>query len=1100
MTVVDDRMTAAVGAPVPNIEWDEKTTGAALYAGDVRLPGMLHAAVCRSPHAHARIDRIDVSTAAASPGVMATLTGADLPDRRYIHHGGPMADRRVLADGVVRFVGEEVAAVAADTPAHARAAADRIAVTYTRLPAATTVSAARDPRARRIHARAEGNVALRFAHREGAPDPDRTPAVTIQGTYRFPRQNHACMETNTIVASWDAVDQRLEVWASTQAPHFTRKELAHVLDLAEDQVEVHQVAVGGGFGSKSKISEYEAIAAALSMRSGRPVRLALTREEEFATTKSRHRFEIGLTTTATADGLLCSREADVVVENGAYNHSGPSVMGAATGALASLYRVPEVAYTATLVYTNTHPGGQFRGYGNPQATFAMESQMDEVADALDLDPVDLRLRNVNRAGDTTHAGYRLGSAHLAECLEAARGAIDWDKKRAAGGTGRGVGIATAIQVSGAYVYPGANTSSATVEIGADGGIQVRFGGADAGTGQRTLLAQIAAQELDVPVDRVAVLMMESAATPPDHGAWSSRGTFMGGHAVRAAARAAAAEIRVRAERLGAGDRRELADLVAATGPVCVTESYTADVEEMDHHTGKGNISGAYSFAAHAVEVEVDRRTGKVRVLRVVAAHDSGRIVNPLLAESQVVGGVTMGVGVALGEELIYEDGRMVNPNYLNYPLPRAADAPPVTTLFVGGDDPNGPYGAKGLGEIVIVPTAAAVANAVAHAIGVRIRELPITPDKVLDALRGGPRPARIPWRRAGVELMRRAYPRGLFRVLRAAGGTAVTASAHHLSVPPAPDGPAGVIAALRRPGAVPIAGGTDLLPATRQGIRDAGPLVDLMLVPELGRCERTADGGRRIGAAVRLADLAKADGTDPDGAIGATVRTIASTQIREMATVGGNLCQQNRCWFLRNDFACYKRSGPAHPCYAVLGDHRFYHAALDAHRCQAVTPSDLAATLAALDAAAVIVGPAGERTVPMTRFYSGPGEPALRRGEFLAAVEIPAAAYQRPTAFAKLNLWTGDFALAAAAVSLRLDGPRIVEARVVLGAIAPTPVRLPEVERALVRSGCPTPAELERIAAAWTRRAHPLPGNRWKLDAATGLIVTAVEQCLAGAR
>ncbi len=804
----------------------------------------------------------------------------------------------------------------------------------------------------------------------------------------------------------------------------------------------------------------------------------------------------------------------MVVDNGAYNHSGPSVMGAATGALASLYRVPQVDYSATLVYTNTHPGGQFRGYGNPQATFALESQMDELADTLGLDAVDLRLRNVNRTGDTTHAGYRLGSAHLAECLEAARDAIGWTDKRRAGGTGRGVGIATAIQVSGAYVYPGANTSSATVEVGTGGTVQVRFGGADAGTGQRTLLAQITAQELGVAVDAVTVLMMESADTPPDHGAWSSRGTFMGGHAVRAAARAAAGAIQVRARALGAegeitlaggrvttaGGGWSLAELVAVDGPVRVTEEYTADVEEMDHHTGRGNISGAYSFAAHAVEVEVDRRTGKVRVLQVVAVHDSGRIVNPLLAESQVVGGVTMGIGVALGEELIYQDGRMVNPNYLTYPLPRAADAPPVTALFVGGDDPNGPYGAKGLGEIVIVPTAAAVANAVAHAIGVRIRELPITPDKVLDALRGGRRPVRVPWRRIGVEAMRRAYPRGLFRVMRAVAGTDVPATGGGAAARRTPQDRAAVAVALRSPGAVPIAGGTDLLPAVRQGIRDAGTLVDLMLVPDLGRCERAVDGGWRIGAAVRLADLAGAEGTTPDGALGATIRTIASAQIHEMATVGGNLCQQNRCWFLRNDFACYKRSGRAHPCYAVAGDHRFYHAAMDGHRCQAVTPSDLATTLLALDATAAVAGAGGERPVPLARFYTGPGEPALRFGEFLAAVDIPATAAGRHTAFAKLNLWTGDFALASAAVSLRLDGGRIADARVVLGAIAPTPVRLMEVERALVRAGRPTPAGLDAIAARWTRRAHPLPGNAWKVDAASGLIVSAVEQCLAGAR
>ncbi|HEY1486920.1 MAG TPA: molybdopterin cofactor-binding domain-containing protein, partial [Micromonosporaceae bacterium] len=1018
---------------------------------------------------------------------------------------------------------EEVAAVAAETLAEARTAARRIDVRYQRLSAATSVAAARDQRAERIHERASGNVALAFSQSFGEAAPDRRPDASVTGTYRFPRQSHACMETNTIVARWDAAAGQLEVWASSQAPHFTQKELAHVLDLDEDSVVVHQVAVGGGFGSKSKISEYEAIAAALSMKTGRPVRLALTRAEEFATTKSRHRFEIDMTTSATADGLLCSRHASIVVENGAYNHSGPSVMGAASGAIASLYRVPEVSYDAALVYTNTHPGGQFRGYGNPQATFAMESQMDELAERIGMDPVEFRLRNVNESGDVTHAGYRLGSADLRGCLETARDAIGWAAKRADGGHGRGVGIAGAIQVSGAYVYPNANRSSAGIDVGPDGRVTVRFGGADAGTGQRTLLAQIAASELGVALEQVDVLMMESHQTPPDHGAWSSRGTYMGGHAVRRAALAAAAALRERtAELTGVaapsvllaegqaiadGTSLPLGQVVERTapawGPLTVTEEYVADVEELDHHTGRGNISGAYSFAAQAVEVEVDLRTGKVRVCQVVAAHDSGVIVNPLLAESQVAGGVAMGIGVALGEELIYHNGRAVNPTYMNYPLPRAADTPPIRAIFRPAVDPNGPYGAKGLGEIVIVPTAAAVANAVAHAIGVRIRDLPITPDKVLDALRmaDGVPPRRYHlWRRPprwGIEAMRRAYPNGGFALLERLGGRSTPAPPAGQAALEEPRDLVGVRTALRADGAVPLAGGTDLLTAHRQGLRDAATLVDLRLVPDLARIEQHSDGGWRIGAAVRLAELEHAvpDG-GPAGALAQTVATIASAQVREMATVGGNLCQQNRCWFYRNDFPCYQRSGPAHPCYAVDGDHRFYHAAMDAHRCQAVTPSDLATTLSALDAVVLLDGPRGQRSTPVASLYSGPGQTVLRSDEIVVAVEVPAAAGPRHTEFAKLSMWSGDFAMVSACSSIRVRAGTITEARIVLGAIAPTPIRLRRVERALVRAGTVTPDELASIARTWTRQAHPLRGNAWKVDAATGLIRTTLERCL----
>jgi CO/xanthine dehydrogenase Mo-binding subunit/CO/xanthine dehydrogenase FAD-binding subunit len=1123
VTVVERASKPAIGGRVDNLEWPEKTAGSAVYAGDVRLPGMLSAAICRSPLPHARILSIGTAAVERSPGVVAALTAADLPDRTYIHHGEPLSDRRVLASDVVRYVGEEVAAVAAETVEQARAAVRRFDVRYRPLRAATTIEEARGRRALRVHEHKDGNVALAYTQAYGNEGTGRPGEVRVAARYSSPRQNHACMETNTIVASWNAPAGRLEVWVSTQAPYFVRKELAHVLDLDQEQVVVHQVAVGGGFGSKSKISEYEAIVAALSMKTGRPVRLALTREEEFSTTKSRHRFEIGLETTATADGVLTSRRADVTVENGAYNHSGPSVMGAATGILASLYRVDRVEVSASLVYTNTHPGGQFRGYGNPQATFAIESQMDELADVLGIDPVELRIRNANRAGDVTHAGYRLRSAGLVECLEAAREAIGWPEKRRLGGTGRGVGIAAAIQVSGAYVYPDANRSSASVEVGLDGGVLLRFGGADAGTGQRTVLAQVVASELSVPVDRVRVLMMESEQTPTDLGAWSSRGTYMGGHAAAKAASSAAGQLRERAAALLGGAPEEVAlqdghvraggiswtieELMARTasaaGPVSVTEEYVADIEEPDWHTGKGNISGAYSFAAHAVEVEVDRHTGKVRVCDVVAAHDSGAVLNPLLAESQVIGGVAMGLGAALGEELVYEGGRMVNQGYQHYPLPRAADLPPIRPLFVHTDDPNGPYGAKGVGEIALVPTAAAVANAVANAVGVRIRDLPLTPDKVLTALRAADgqrrRHYRL-WRRPErwpIAAMRRAYPLGAQTLLHRFGTRlARPTEPAEVRAVRAPEDLAAAAAALREPGARPLSGGTDLLPAAQQGVSGLGVLVDVTVVPELGRMRVEPDGRWRIGGAVRLAELERDDqDASPVGLVAQAVRTIASPQIRQMATVAGNLCQQNRCWFFRNDFPCYKRGGPTCPCYAVDGDHRFFHAAMDAHRCQAVTPSDLATAFAALDAAAVVARAGSSRRVPVAELYRGPGETVLRHGELLAEVDVPARAGERRSAFEKLSLWSGDFAVVSACSSLEVTAGRVVDARVVVGALAPTPVRLHGVERALAGAR-PARRRLEEIAWSWTDRTHPLDHNAWKVEAAAGLVLRTLERCL----
>jgi CO/xanthine dehydrogenase Mo-binding subunit/CO/xanthine dehydrogenase FAD-binding subunit len=1122
-------LEARLGARVPNLEWSEKTNGAAVYADDVKPAGLLHAAVLRSHLPHARIVRLDAARALAAAGVVGVLTPDDLPDRKYIHHGGHLSDRGVLARGVVRFIGEEIAAVAAETPEQARAALREFDLKLKRLRAATTVDAARRPNAPLIHADAAGNVSLAFSQDLGERPAAGQDTVTVEGTFTFPRNNHACMETNSIVAHWQAESGELHIWVSTQAPYFVEKELANVLELPREKVIVHEVAVGGGFGSKSKISEYEAIAAALSMKTNRPVRLSLTRAEEFTTVKSRHKFEIGLSTTADRDGRLVSRRADIVVDNGAYNHSGPSVMGAGAGALASLYDVPHVGLNASLVYTNTLPGGQFRGYGNPQATFAVESQMDEPAYALGMDPFEFRIRNANRAGQRTHVGYQLGSAALAECLEAARDAIGWSGKKAWSGSGRGVGVAASIQVSGAYVYPGANKTSAALDVSEDGSVLLRFGGADAGTGQRTLLAQVIAEELGVALEAVDVEMMDSVRTPTDMGAWSSRGTYMSGHAARSVvakcvealrSRAASAygkdldAVSFRAGRIEVAGRsltvRDLMRETAGQGPLSVECEYTADVEEMDWKSGTGNISGAYSFAAHAVEVEVDRVTGKVRVVDYVAVHDSGRVLNPLLAESQVIGGVVMGIGAALGEELLIEGGRIVNGAYLNYALPRAADVPRVRPIFVPGSDPKAPFGAKGLGEIVLVPCVAAVGNAIAHATGLRLREAPFTPDKVLTAWnaatsRDRKRSFHV-WRRPSrwqIAAIRTAYPLGVHATLDKYG----TRYARPVEPLPAEDltSPAELdqaLALLATPGSRPLGGGTDLVPGQAAGKQALGRLVDVTLMPGLGRIKITPHGDALIGGAVRLATLAEHEGTDWRGALGATARTIASHQVREMATVAGNLCQEKRCWFYRNGFNCYKRGGATCPCYAVEGDHRFYHAVTDAHRCQAVTPSDLATTLRAMDAEVLVARQGSEpRRLTVAALYDGPGETTLRSDELITDVVVPAAAQRRSYAFEKLNLWTGDFAVVSACASLERDAAGTVSAaRLVLGAVAPTPLRLTALERRLVAAPPRTWAELHELCLSWGEKAHPLKNNEWKIDAAAGVLATALARLLDIAR
>jgi CO/xanthine dehydrogenase FAD-binding subunit len=458
----------------------------------------------------------------------------------------------------------------------------------------------------------------------------------------------------------------------------------------------------------------------------------------------------------------------------------------------------------------------------------------------------------------------------------------------------------------------------------------------------------------------------------------------------------------------------------------------------------------------------------------------------------------MGLGPALGEELIFEQGKMVNPAFLHYALPRAADVPRIRPILIEGGDPRGVYGAKAIGECSINPPASAIANAVYDAIGIRIGDLPITPDKILNALaaRDGRRRRHRLLRRPSrwwIDIVRRLYAHGLFDFLhRRTKSMRIAVSAMPPKALATPKTLTELLAAVR-PGASPLGGGTDLQPQRRQGLNQAETLVWTWGVAELKTIETLADGGVRIGAAVTLADLSEAlAGRLP--IVGEAVDTIASTQIREMATVGGNLVQAKRCWFFRNGFGCYKRLGGLAPCYAIEGDHRFHHAVIDGHRCQATTPSDLATVFQALDAVAVLASNRGERRITIDRLYTGPGETILAADEIIAAIELPAGAFRRVGSFQKLRLWEGDFAVASVALTAipgpngTLDAPRLV-----FGGLAPTPWRARACEGRIAGRATKS-AELRRwLDAELDSVAHPLKHNGWKLDAAAGLAEKALE-------
>ncbi|MFB9677386.1 molybdopterin cofactor-binding domain-containing protein [Streptosporangium vulgare] len=1128
-----------IGRRARPLDWEERTLGGTRYTADLTEPAHLHAAVLRSPVPYARVTGLDVTGALRMPGVRAVVTAADFaPGITYIHRGGHMSDRPPLADGVVRFTGQEIAAVAADTPGQARRAVAAIRLRLRPLRAPLTVAEALRPGARALHERpVEPNVATRWNSAWGDPAAGIAAAtVMTEGDFVYPSVVHACMEPNTTLARWDPEREIMELWTSTHSPYFVVKEVAHLLGLEREQVICREVATGGSFGSKSKASEHEVLAAALARKSGRPVLLALTREEEFAANKPRHRFETRLRTYADADGRLRAFETEVNVDNGAYSHMGSSVMRVGVITLGSVYRVDGVRFDARLVDTATQPGGQYRGYGTPQVALAMESQIDEIAEKLGMDPIDIRVLNAVEPYTETLCGYRLTTSALRECLEAVRSELDWDAKRARRTPGRGLGVSCAAHGSGAYAYEFANLSEAAVDVFENGRARVRFGGSDAGTGQNTILAQIAAQELGLPLDRVDVLSMDGELTPLDLGAWSSRATHMSGMATGEAAAAVAERLReLAADKLGCapdevglrdgsahagGEEVTIADLVRLDGDVLTRQShYRVDGTEMiAPGEDRANLSPTYSFAAHGAEVEVDRRTGKVTVVDYVAAHDVGRAINPTMVEGQIIGGAVHGIGGALGEEVVRTDGRVANPAFVNYALPRAADVPPIRPVIVEGHDDAGPYGAKSVGEIPIIPPGAAIANAVYDAVGVRVRELPITPDKILTALaakEGRRRDHRL-WRRPGrwwIALLRALYPRGVHALLDRWGTRFGRHGRFGDKVGPAPE-----IGEVRRPesvadacaalseGALAYGGGSDVLPSRRQRLIAPAVLVSTARIPAMRGITGTGTGtGIVIGGAVTLAEVAEELG-ERLPALREAIETIASPQLRAAATVAGNLLQAKRCWFFRNDFPCYKRNGASSPCYAILGDHRFQHAAVDGHRCQAVTPSDLATVLIALDAVAEIADGRGTRAVPLAKLYTGPGETSLKEGELLVSVTVPEEA-GRACVFEKLALWEGDFAVASVAISTRaVPGEPITrwqDTRVVLGALAPTPWRPRDVERALdgTETGADAAARLREIVDdRLTRHAHPLPGNGWKLDAVAGLAEKAAERLLSPSR
>jgi CO/xanthine dehydrogenase Mo-binding subunit len=762
--------TEIIGRPLPLIDGVEKVTGRGIYGVDIRLPGMLFAKILRSPYAHARILHVDTSKAEKMPGIYAVVTAKDLPDQRV---GLALKDEYVLARDKVRYIGEAVAAVAAVDLETADEALNAIRIDYEEMtPVFDALEAMRED-APRIHEDLAHyqqssylnrfiqsipgtNVASHLKLRKGDVTKGFEQAdVVLEDTFHCPRIHHCYMEPHAVLAQYQP--EKITVWSNGQRPFDIRAYMADLFNLPMSKVRVINTMIGGGFGGKIT-AKLEPVAVALSRKSQRPVKLVLNRQEEFQAFGGQHSTVVKIKSGVTMDGTLTTREMEVIWDAGAYADLGVSVaLLAGTVGASGPYRIPNLKIDSYLVYTNKVNSTALRGMGMQQVAWAVESQMDMLAQRLGVDPVDFRLRNALEEGDRSATGELLESVSVKECLQKVSEAMEWGKAPQLPNRGR------AICAWHKFSAPG-TTSTAMIKINGDGSVTLLTGSSEVGQGSKTVLAQIAAKELGLSVEDVSVVSGDTDATPFDHGSFSSRVTHHTGSAVTCAAQDAKSQLlslaakmlhpmEVTPEALEIKDRRisvrtlpdvgiPLAEVALAAQlsfgtPILGKGSFRGlGRHRVDPETGQSDEPAAaeWIYVAQGAEVEVDPETGMIRIIKLVGAYDCGKAINPLAVRGQILGGVMMGVGLSLYEEMIYEDGQIVNPNFMDYMIPTASEAPPMEVIVVERPHRLGPYGAKGIGEASIVLIAPVVANALYTATGVRIKKLPLFPDRVLAAL------------------------------------------------------------------------------------------------------------------------------------------------------------------------------------------------------------------------------------------------------------------------------------------------------------------------------------------------------------------------------
>ncbi len=746
-----------VGLGVTRVDAEDKVRGTARYVDDLAFPDMLHAAFAFPRVAHARLEGVDPSPALRMPGVHAVVTAADIPGENQI--GCVDKDQPLLPEDTIRYTGDAVAVVVADTPALAREAALAVRVDLVELPAVFDAEEAMGPDAPLVHS--GGNTFLHFKVRKGDVTRGFEEAdVVIEREFHTYHQEHSYLEPLGVIAVPEE-GRSMTIYGTMQCPYYVQKAVAMVLGLPLSRVRVRQTVTGGGFGGKEDApSEICACAALAAWKTGRPVKLIHTREEDFYRSSKRHPMSVSFKLGATADGRFTAAEIRVVADAGAYSTLSPVVIFRTTAHATGPYEIPNVRTDAYGVYTNRQTTGAFRGFGQPQTIFANESVVDEMAERLGMDPMEIRLKNCLAVGKHTATGQLLTeSVGLPETLKKARDVSGWVAKRRsyAGDNGR---IRRGIGVGSIYygVSLGAkglllDASGAHLNVYRDGSVRIAVGGTEMGQGLLTVLSQIAADSLGAPIESIHVDHVDTSVVPDSGPSVASRTTLMTGNAVIDAAtklkvtmgEVAADMLNVSTDSIEFRDGRvlggdgsltfaDLANECWLRNVNTAAEGWYAAPKSTFDENGQGDAYAVYSYATHVAEVEVDTETGEVHLVRVTAAHDVGRILNPVTLEGQIEGGVLQCAGMGLYEKMKTNSGDITTPDFSTYIIPTAMDVPEIESVFIEARYSKGPFGAKGIGETPAMPGAVAIANAVTHATGIRFRELPVTAEAVRLAL------------------------------------------------------------------------------------------------------------------------------------------------------------------------------------------------------------------------------------------------------------------------------------------------------------------------------------------------------------------------------